>query len=69
MMKKLRQTGAEIPRNGNQHKNLDCAIFNHFYSLSTEVSRPIDTARAVYVPTESARRAWKRSWIYEEAHI
>jgi len=22
-----------------------------------------------YVPTESAKRVWKRSWIYEEAHI
>ena len=26
-------------------------------------------SRAVYVPTQSAKRIWKRSWIYEEAHI
>jgi len=69
MMQKWHQTDAEIPENGNQHKNLDCAIFNHYYSLAGEASRPIDTARAVYVPTESAKRVWKRSWIYEEAHI
>jgi hypothetical protein len=70
MMQKWHQTDAEIPENGNQHKNLDCAIFNHhYYSLAGEASRPIDTARAVYVPTESVKRVWKRSWIYEEAHI
>ena len=63
---KWRAAKAEIPRNGNQHKNLDCALFNLFYGQS-EV--PIETARAVYVPTESAKRAWPRSWIYEEAHI
>jgi hypothetical protein len=69
MMKKWRQTGSKIPENGNQHKNLDCAIFNNLYTLASDNSRPIDTARAVYVPTESAKRIWKRSWIYEEAHI
>ena len=45
------------------------AIFNHYYSLAGDASRAIDTARAVYVPTESAKGVWKRSWIYEEAHI
>jgi len=69
MMKKWQQTGAVIPQNGNQHKNLDCAILNHFYTLASDATRSIDTTRAVYVPTESAKRAWKRSWIYEEAHI
>jgi hypothetical protein len=69
MMKKWHSTDTEIPQNGNQHKNLDCAVFNHFYELAAEKSRPIDTARSVYVPTKSAKRIWKRSWIYEEAHI
>lgn len=55
-----------IPKNGNQHKKLDCALFNLFYAESVPA---VETARAVYVPTESAKRAWKRSWIYEEAHI
>jgi hypothetical protein len=68
MMKKWHQTDAEIPENGNQHKKLDCAIFNHYYTLASEADR-YRTVRAVYVPTESAKRIWKRSWIYEEAHI
>ena len=57
--------GERAPRNGNQHKNLDFALFNLFYNRSPV---PIETTHAVYVPTESAKRAWKRSWIYEEAH-
>lgn len=69
IMTKWRRTGSEIPKNGNQHKNLDCAIFNVFYDLAKDDKNPIDAARAVYVPTESAKRIWKRSWIYEEAHI
>jgi len=63
---KWRSAKVAIPKNGNQHKKLDCALFNVFYQQSDV---PIETARAVYVPTESAKRAWKRSWIYEEAHI
>jgi hypothetical protein len=69
MIRKWRRTGVEIPQNGNQHKNLDCAVFNYLYDRATATDRPIDTARAVYVPTGSAKRIWKRSWIYEEAHI
>lgn len=61
-----RNSKVKIPQNGNQHKRLDCALFNLFYAQATI---PIETARAVYVPTESAKRAWLRSWIYEEAHI
>ncbi|HZL38444.1 MAG TPA: hypothetical protein VFC78_24230 [Tepidisphaeraceae bacterium] len=63
---KWKAANIAIPKNGNQHKNLDCALFNLFYDQSRV---PIETARAVYVPTESSKRAWKRSWIYEEAHI
>ena len=59
--------GEPIPKNGNQHKNLDCAVFNLFYNEAH--TRPIETARAVYVPTQSNKRAWPRSWIYEQAHI
>jgi hypothetical protein len=55
--------------NGNQHKNLDCAVFNNLYIEAEAGPKPIDSARAVYVPTESAKRIWERSWIYEEAHI
>ncbi len=53
--------GMPMPANGNHHKNLDCAIYRRKHRL--------DTCRAVYVPTRSSKRVWKRSWIYEEAHI
>ena len=66
-IEKWRESGFEIPQNGNQHKKLDCAIFNLLYS--SERHPPIETTRAVYVPTASARRVWRRSWIYEQAHI
>ena len=69
MMEKWRQAGAEVPQNGRHHKNLDCAIFNYFYDQAAETGRPIDTTRAVYVPTEGNKRVWKWSWIYEQAHV
>jgi bisphosphoglycerate-dependent phosphoglycerate mutase len=70
MLEKWTASGwKKIPRNGNQHKNLDCAVFNEVYLQSEARRKPVDSARAVYVPTESAKRIWERSWIYEEAHI
>ena len=69
MIGKWRQIDASVPQNGNQHKNLDCAIFNHCYRIADDTGAPVDTTRAVYVPTECAKRVWTRSWLYEEAHI
>jgi hypothetical protein len=62
-------SGIPVPENVHQHKRLDCAVFNLFYAAADRSSPPLETARAVYVPTGSARRIWKRSWIYEQAHI
>jgi hypothetical protein len=58
-----------VPENGRHHRALDCAIFNLFYQEAEAAGKPIDSARAVYVPTASAKRVWKGSWIYDEAHI
>ena len=69
MMEQWRLAGLVVPRNGNQHKNLDCAIFNFLYDQAKSDGSPIDSARAVYVPTEARKRIWSRSWIYEEAHV
>jgi hypothetical protein len=69
MIETWRRSEAKVPQNRNQHKNLDCAIFNHYYRLGGEAGRQVETTRAVYVPTESAKRVWKRSWLYEEAHV
>jgi hypothetical protein len=38
MMQKWHQTDAEIPENGNQHKNLDYAIFNHYGAERTRTA-------------------------------
>jgi hypothetical protein len=58
-----------IPQNYRDKKSLDCAIFNLIYTQSDSVPTPIETSRAVYVPTAKAKRVWTGSWIYEEAHI
>jgi hypothetical protein len=62
-------TGIDIPKNGRHHRDLDCAVFNLFYEETASGGKAIDSARAVYVPTAGAKRVWKGSWIYEEAHI
>ena len=59
-----------IPKeNANTHKYLDCAVFQHAYAAFEEKNIPVDTARAVYVPTSSSDRVWIRSWISRQAHI
>ncbi len=69
MMNKWQEEGIEPPRNVRHRKNLDCAVFNYCYDEAVAKGNPIDSARAVYVPTDKAKRIWKGSWIYEEAHI
>lgn len=69
MVDQMQVAGIEVPTNFRQHKKQDCAVFNFFYQQAEEAHKPIDSARAVYVPTEKNKRAWKGSWIYDEAHI
>lgn len=61
-------TQAGIPQNMNQHKRLDCGVFEYAYSAIQASGGSVDTARAVYVPTHN-KRVWKRSWISLDAHI
>jgi len=65
----MEAAGVELPENGNQHKLRDCAVFNYFYEAADQAKRPVDTSRGVYVPVAAKRRIWRRSWIYEQAHI
>ncbi len=44
-------------------------MLNWVYTESDAASTPIETCRGVFVPTSKAKRAWRGSWIYEEAHI
>ncbi len=67
--KALIKTVKPLPQNHNSNKYLDCAVFETLYQLQESAEEPIDTARAVYVPTEAHKRIWKRSWIYKETHV
>lgn len=62
--------GEPIPQNVNQSKFLDCAVFQFAYAVIEKSARkPVDTSRAVYVPTGKDKRIWPRSWISHGAHI
>lgn len=61
--------GVPVPQNVRDKRNLDCVILNSVYSQSDGTDTPIETSRGVFVPTDKAKRVWKGSWIYDEAHI
>ena len=63
------RVGIKAPKNVRHRKYLDCAILNWYYLQSDDDGKPIETCRGVYVPTKTAKRVWKGSWIYDEAHI
>ncbi|HEX6985281.1 MAG TPA: hypothetical protein VF170_07885 [Planctomycetaceae bacterium] len=65
------EAGRTLPRNANFRKYLDCAVFQYAYTAieTLEGGQAVDTARAVYVPTDESKRVWTRSWIADGAHI
>ncbi|MDB5323635.1 MAG: hypothetical protein JWN40_5266 [Phycisphaerales bacterium] len=65
----LKDAGQPIPKNYRRFMKLDCAVFNRVYNASTDGGHPIDSFRAVYVPTDKQKRIWKGSWIYAETHV
>jgi hypothetical protein len=69
MIDTWKTAGVEAPGNFRHRRNLECAVFNHYYDESAVEGKPIDSARAVHVPTDKSKRIWKGSWICEEAHI
>lgn len=69
IMEKWRSSNHRAPSNYRERKPLDCAVFNWIFADSDRAPTPIETVRAVYVPTNKAKRVWHGSWIYEEAHI
>ena len=62
-------TGKPAIENAHTHRYLDCAVFEYAYGYLEEQGRAIDTCRAAYVPTNSKKRIWKGSWIYEGTHL
>lgn len=69
MLEMMQQSGLVIPVNVRSKRRQDCAVFNYFFHEAAEAKKPIDSARAVYVPTGKLKRAWEGSWINEESHI
>jgi hypothetical protein len=62
-----RRTGNAPKANYNKAKYLDCAVFQFAYASFEIVKDPVDTCRAVFVP--SSERLWRRSGVYKNAHI
>ena len=69
MIGDMRAAGSVIPTNRRHSRRLDCALFNYAYLRFEKAANPLDTARAVYVPTAVAKRVCKGSWISEDTHI
>jgi hypothetical protein len=61
--------GRQLLENANNHKYLDCAVFQYAYANLEAAGKKVDSSRAVYVPTGKDKRVWKRSWINRQAHI
>jgi hypothetical protein len=69
LVAQVQAAGGDLPHNRRHHRYRDCTVFNAFYEEAQLAGKPLDSARAVYVPTASTKRVWPGSWIYEEAHI
>jgi hypothetical protein len=65
MIADMQAANLEIPVNVRSHRNLDCAVFDYLYSEFEATKKPLDTARAVYVPTAIPKRVYPGSWISE----
>ncbi len=64
--------GKRMPENANNHKYLDCAVFNRLYAKLARAGLAPDSCRAVFVPLQVRKglpRLWIRSGVFEGAHI
>lgn len=62
-----KELGATPKENHNKAKHLDCAVFQFAYAAFEGEEDPVDTCRAVFVP--SNERLWLRSGVHRLAHI
>jgi hypothetical protein len=60
-----------LPENANNHKYLDCAVFNYAYGLLDQDGRAVDSCRAVFVPLKQGKmpRLWRRSGVFGRVHV
>lgn len=63
------QIGKPLPKNVRSHRALDCEVFEFVYASAKRNGVPVDSSRAVFVPTDKKMRVWKGSWISEASHI
>lgn len=65
------QAGIELPNNANNHKYLDCAVFNYLCAKLEKQGLAVESSRAVFVPLKDGQmpRLWTRSGVFEGAHI
>lgn len=62
--------GVSLKKNYNSRKYYDCSVLEYAYAAYDQAeSQPIDSARAVYVPTQGKERLWNSSWLYHETHV
>jgi hypothetical protein len=65
---RVERRAARSPKeNHNKSKYLDCAVFQFAYEGFELENDPVDTCRAVFVP--SGERLWTRSGVYKHSHI
>jgi hypothetical protein len=71
LIETLNAKGAQVPRNANTHKYLDCAVFNYLYAKLDKAAYHYDSCRAVFVPMIAGKmpRIWTRSGVFEGGHI
>jgi hypothetical protein len=62
-----RQAGRVPRENFNKSKFLDCSVFQLAYATLEADGSPVDTCRAVFVPSDE--RLWTRSGLHRHAHI
>ncbi len=65
----MMESRRELPINVWSKKRLNCAAFEFAYAGLEAQGDPVDTCRAVFVPTRRADRLWGGSGINPHAHI
>ncbi|HEV7299734.1 MAG TPA: hypothetical protein VGN72_10245 [Tepidisphaeraceae bacterium] len=65
----FKASGLRLPQNANNHKYLDCLVFNQLFVDLASAGFDVETVRAVFVPTGPRQRVWSRSGIFHGAHI
>lgn len=69
----LGELGLKPKDNANNHKYLDCSVFNYFFAKLARERYSIESTRAVFVPTSPKKRGldrlWSRSGVFASAHI